>query len=222
MATILVVDDDPKITSALRRALAYEGYNVLVAGDGPSALQQSRERLPDLVVLDWMLPGMDGIAVLQRLQAGGAPPVLMLTARDEVEDRVLGLDSGADDYLVKPFALDELLARVRALLRRQDAQSPEVLQFADLTLDVGSREARRAARTITLSPREFDLLLFLMRHPRQVLTRERILDTVWGYDFVGDANVLDVYIGYLRQKLEAENEPRLIHTMRGVGYVLRD
>jgi two-component system, OmpR family, response regulator MprA len=222
MANILVVDDDPKITSALRRALAYEGYNVAVAGDGPSALQQARERLPDLVILDWMLPGMNGIEVLQRLHAGGAPPVLMLTARDEVDDRVRGLDSGADDYLVKPFALDELLARVRALLRRQDAQSPEVLQFADLALDLGSREARRSGRSISLSPREFDLLLYLMRHPRQVLTRERILDNVWGYDFVGDANVLDVYIGYLRQKLESESEPRLIHTMRGVGYVLRD
>jgi two-component system, OmpR family, response regulator MprA len=222
MATILVVDDDPKITSALRRALAYEGYNVLVAADGTAALQQCRERLPDVVILDWMLPGMDGIAVLERLRAGGAPPVLMLTARDEVEDRVRGLDTGADDYLVKPFALDELLARVRALLRRQDATNAEVLQFADLVVNVASRDVRRGPRAITLSPREFDLLLYLLRHPRQVLTRERILDNVWGYDFVGDANVLDVYIGYVRQKLEAEGESRLIHTMRGVGYVLRD
>jgi two-component system response regulator MprA len=221
-ARILVVDDDSRIAAAVRRALIYEGYDVDVAGDGPSALARARERLPDLVVLDVMLPGLDGIEVCRRLRADGDVPILMLTARDTTADRVLGLDSGSDDYLVKPFAYEELLARVRALLRRRAPGSGRVLRFADLSLDAGAREARRGEREIALTTLEFELLHYLLRNPRQVLSRGQILDAVWGYDSSTMSNVVDVYVGYLRQKLEEGGAPRLIHTVRGAGYVLRE
>jgi len=219
---ILIVEDDEAIVKVLRRGLAYEGYQVDVAFDGENGLATARDRHPDLIVLDLMLPGMDGIEVCQRLRAGGNIPILMLTAKDTIQDRVLGLDAGADDYMVQPFELDELLARVRALLRRTQPDRAPVLSFADLTLDTSTRQASRKGRVISLTAKEYDLLELFMRHPRQVLTREMIFDRVWGYDFGGESNVLDVYIRYLRQKLETEGEPRLIHTARGVGYVLRE
>jgi two-component system response regulator MprA len=220
--TILVIDDDEKITSFLRRALAYEGYRVDTAPDGPTGLTRARDRAPDLVILDVMLPGLDGQEVARRLRAGGDVPILMLTARDEVADRVAGLDAGADDYLVKPFALEELLARIRALLRRRDADRPEVLRYSDLALDTASRQARRGDRDIDLTTKEYELLDLFMRHPRQVLTRDQIMEEVWGLDYDGESNVIEVYVGYLRQKLEAAGEPRLIHTIRHAGYVLRE
>src|SRR5437763_13701237 len=226
MPTILVADDDRTLTDMLRRTLTYEGYHVLTAADGPEALAQAQAHHPDLVVLDWLMPGLDGLEVARRLRTADGTPILMLTARDAVEDRVVGLDSGADDYLVKPFAPAELLARVRALLRRAGAPGPaddtRPLSYADLWLDPVTRETRRGPRPLTLSPKEFDLLAYLLRHPRRVLPRESILEAVWGYDFPRDDNVLDVYIGYLRAKTEAGGEPRLIQTVRGVGYVLRD
>jgi two-component system response regulator MprA len=223
MTTVLVVDDDRKITDMLRRTLTYEGYAVVTASDGHQALSQAQSQRPDVVVLDWLMPGLDGIEVAKRLRATDSPPILMLTARDAVGDRVKGLDSGADDYLVKPFAPAELLARVRALLRRSDTGDNESpLSFADLYLDPVTRETRRGDRAFELSPREFDLLSYLLRYPRRVLPRNRILQDVWGYDFDGYENVLEVYIGYLRTKTEADDEPRLIQTVRGVGYVLRD
>lgn len=222
-AHILVVDDDPRITDLLRRVLAYEGYSVAIAADGNEALNRTLERPPDLIVLDIMLPGMDGLEVAQRLRmAGDNVPILMLTARDAVADRVKGLETGADDYLVKPFAPDELVARIKALLRRSQEERQEVLRYADIELDTGTRVAHRGAREIELSPTEYELLALLMKRPRQVLTREIILDRVWGFDFEGSSNVMEVYIGYLRAKLEAEGEPRLIHTVRGVGYVFKE
>jgi len=220
-ARVLVVDDDEKITSFLRRALAYEGYRVDVATGGVAALTQALQAPPDLVVLDVMMPGLDGLEVCRRLRAGGDVPVLMLTARDEVIDRVQGLDAGADDYLAKPFALDELLARLRALLRRREAAAPAVLRFADLTLDTASRQAQRGERLIELTTKEFELLALFMRHPRRVLTRASIMEQIWGYDFDGESNVIEVYVGHLRHKLESEGEPRLIDTIRHAGYVLR-
>ncbi|KPL82545.1 transcriptional regulator [Thermanaerothrix daxensis] len=219
---ILIIEDDEAIQRILRRALTYEGYVVESAQDGESGLKLFRESRPDLVVLDWMLPGIDGLEVCQRLRAASKVPILMLTAKDTVQDRVQGLDAGADDYIVKPFQVEEFLARVRALLRRTEAERAPVLKFADLELDTRTRQARRGQRVIPLTAREFDLLELFMRHPRQVLTREMIFDRIWGYDFSGESNVLDVYIRYLRQKLEAEGEPRLIHTLRSVGYVLRE
>mgnify|MGYP001466653793 FL=1 len=224
MATILVVDDDRKLVDMLRLTLRYEGYQVLTAGDGHAAVATAREQRPDLIVLDWMLPGLDGVGVLKALRGDGAPPVLMLTARDTVADRVVGLDAGADDYLVKPFAPVELLARVRALLRRGPSapQGLHPLRFSDLVIDQGAHEVWRGSRRIALSPKEYDLLTLFLRHPRQVLRREQILEQVWGYDFGGNGNVLEVYVGYLRSKTEAGGEPRLIHTVRGVGYVLRE
>ncbi|HEU0003988.1 MAG TPA: response regulator transcription factor [Ktedonobacteraceae bacterium] len=222
-AHILVVDDDPRITDLLRRVLAYEGYSVAIAVSGNEALNRSLERPPDLVVLDIMLPGLNGLEVAQRLRAAGDNvPILMLTARDAVADRVKGLETGADDYLVKPFAPDELVARVKALLRRSQEERHEVLRYADVELDTGTRVAHRGTREIELSPTEYELLQLLMKRPRQVLTREIILDRVWGMDFEGSSNVMEVYIGYLRNKLEAEGEPRLIHTVRGVGYVFKE
>ena len=223
MTTVLVVDDDRKITDMLRRTLTYEGYSVVTAADGHEALSQAQSQRPDVVVLDWMMPGLDGIEVAKRMRAADSAPILMLTARDAVGDRVKGLDSGADDYLVKPFAPAELLARVRALLRRSDTGDNESpLSFADLYLDPVTRETRRGDRAFELSPREFDLLSYLLRYPRRVLPRNRILQDVWGYDFDGYENVLEVYVGYLRTKTEADDEPRIIQTIRGVGYVLRD
>jgi two-component system response regulator MprA len=224
MATILVADDDQKITDMLRRTLSYEGYRVVTAADGTGALAAAASERPDVVVLDWMMPGMSGLEVARRLAVDPAPaPVLMLTARDAVEDRVEGLDSGAEDYMVKPFAPAELLARIRVLLRRSQAGPGErPLAHADLFLDPVTREVRRGDRPIELTPKEFDLLSYFMRFPRRVLHRERLLQAVWGYDFGGDGAVLDVYVGYLRAKTEAAGEPRLIQTVRGVGYVLRD
>jgi two-component system response regulator MprA len=220
---ILVIDDDEAITTALRRALAFEGYSVDVAFDGEEGLRKVRDAAPDLIILDILMPGIDGFEVCRRLRAGDDTPILMLTARDDVADRVRGLDAGADDYLVKPFAPDELLARVRALLRRREPRERgTVLRFADLSVDLRTRQVFRGEREIQLSAKEFDLLSYFARHPRQVLTRDQLLDAVWGYHFEGESNVVDVYVGYLRQKLEAANEPRLIHTVRGVGFALRE
>lgn len=219
---ILAIDDDTSVTDFLHRGLSYEGYSVETAHNGEDGLAAARERLPDLVVLDVMMPGMDGMEVCRRLKAGSDVPVIMLTARDAIADRVEGLETGADDYLVKPFAFDELLARIHALLRRREADAPEVLRFSDLVLDTGSRTARRGKREIQLSTTEYNLLSLFMRHPRHVLTRDRIMESVWGYDFDGESNVLEVYVRYLRAKLEADGEPRLINTMRGTGYVLRE
>lgn len=219
---ILVVDDDPEIVSFLRRGLIYEGYDVDTAGDGTEALAKAREREPDLVVLDIMMPGIDGLEVSQRLRSASDVPILMLTAKGTVADRVAGLESGADDYLVKPFAFDELLARVKALLRRRQPKTAEVLRFSDLSLDTATREVRRRNETINLTAQEFDLLELFMRHPRQVLKRDLIYERVWGYDFSGESNVIEVYVRYLRSKLEVHGHTRLLHTIRGVGYVLRE
>ncbi|HZQ37231.1 MAG TPA: response regulator transcription factor [Dehalococcoidia bacterium] len=219
---VLVVDDDARIVASLRRALIYEGYAVETATDGPAALASARERLPDLVVLDVMLPGIDGVEVCRRLREDGDVPILMLTARDATADRVRGLDSGADDYLAKPFAYEEFLARVRALLRRRAPKANAVLHYADLTLDADGHEVRRGERRIALTAQEFELLRLFMRHPRQVLSRDQILEAAWGYDSDAVSNVVDVYVGYLRQKLETAGEPRLLQTVRGVGYVLRE
>ncbi|HLZ24970.1 MAG TPA: response regulator transcription factor [Ktedonobacterales bacterium] len=222
-AHVLLVDDDRHITEILRRALAYEGYSVDVALRGDVALQKTLEHPPDLIVLDLMLPGVGGLEVCRRLRASGNQvPILMLTAKDSIPDRVAGLDLGADDYLVKPMELEEFLARVRAQLRRRNPEQNEVLRFADLELDTGTRAAHRGPREISLSTTEYELLALFLRRPRQVLTRDIIMERVWGYDFEGESNVLEVYIGYLRGKLEAGGEPRLIHTVRGAGYVLRE
>jgi two-component system, OmpR family, response regulator MprA len=224
-ARVLVVDDDPRILSLLRRGLSFEGYQVSTADDGLGALMAARDELPDLVVLDLMMPGLDGLEVCRRLRAGDEDvPILMLTARDTVPDRVAGLDAGADDYLVKPFAFDELLARVRALLRRSrpDERDSGALRFADLELNPASREAFRARQPIGLTAREFDLLELFMRNPRIVLTRETIFERVWASDFLGETNVIDVHVKALRDKLEAGGGGRLIQTVRGVGYALRE
>lgn len=219
---ILVIEDEQKIADFLRRGLTYEGFKVEVCADGESGLKAARDTPPDLVILDWMLPGLDGLEVCRRLRAAGSVPILMLTAKDSVADRVKGLDSGADDYMVKPFAFEELMARVRALLRRSHTTEETILRFADLTLNVSTREVTRGSRKIDLTTKEFDLLHFFMRHPRQVLTREMLYDRIWGYDFGGESNILEVYIRYLRSKLETSAEARLIQTVRGVGYALRE
>ena len=220
---ILVVDDDPKMLSLMRRGLSFDGYAVELAADGEEALRSARESAPDLVVLDVMLPGLDGVEVCRRLRAGDPDlPILMLTAKGRVPDRVAGLDAGADDYLVKPFAFDELLARIRALLRRAGPREEDLLRFTDLTLDAATREVRRGSRGIGLTTKEFELLEFLLRHPRQVLSRDLIFERVWGSDFLGESNIIDVHVMRLRDKLEAEGEPRLIHTIRGAGYSLRE
>jgi two-component system, OmpR family, response regulator MprA len=220
---ILVVDDERAVRESLRRALELEGYQIELAGDGSEALYRLEANgEPDAVILDVLMPGLDGLEVCKRLRrAGSRLPVLMLTARDEVEDRVAGLDAGADDYVTKPFALEELLARLRALLRRTGAGSGELLRFADLELDPSTREVRRAGEAIDLTRTEFSLLELFMLNPRQVLTRSIIFERVWGYDFGFSSNSLDVYIGYLRRKTETGGRPRLIHTVRGVGYALR-
>jgi len=221
-ARILVVDDDPMLAAALRRPLAYEGYEVAVATSGEAALERVGEHPPDLVVLDILLPGMDGLAVCRRLRQVTDIPVLMLTARSEVPERVAGFEAGADDYLGKPFAFEELLMRVRALLRRGRNGTASELHFADLHMDRSTREVWRGDRAISLTRQEFDLLALFLEHPRQVLTRSTILERVWDYDFGRDSNVLEVYVGYLRRKLESGGEQRVIHTIRGVGYVLRE
>ncbi|WP_219839255.1 response regulator transcription factor [Paenibacillus sp. R14(2021)] len=222
---ILVVDDDDKITSLLRRSLAFEGYEVATANNGLEGLKQMLSSDPDLLILDVMMPQVDGWEVCRRVREGGSGvPIMMLTAKDDIQDRVRGLDLGADDYLVKPFALEELLARVRALLRRKSDkldESSSRLQFEDLTLDLDSREAIRSGRRIDLTAKEFDLLQLLMQNPRRVLTRDAIMDKIWGFDHSGESNVLEVYIAMLRQKTEDGSSSRLIQTVRGTGYVLR-
>ncbi|MCX4824076.1 response regulator transcription factor [Streptomyces sp. NBC_01142] len=227
---ILIVDDEPAVREALQRSLAFEGYGTEVAVDGIDALTRAETYAPDLIVLDIQMPRMDGLTAARRLRATGSRvPILMLTARDTVGDRVTGLDAGADDYLVKPFELDELFARVRALLRRSSyttasgggADDDDVLAFADLRMDLATREVHRGTRRVELTRTEFTLLELFLAHPRQVLTREQILKAVWGFDFEPSSNSLDVYVMYLRRKTEAEGEPRLVHTVRGVGYALR-
>ncbi len=220
---ILVIEDDSQIADLLRRGLIYEGYVVEVAADGESGLSAARDRLPDMVLLDLMLPGVDGLTVCRRLRTASDVPILILTAKEAVPDRVAGLDAGADDYLVKPFNFDELLARVRALLRRhQRAGASDELRFADLTVNLGGREVRRGSRRIELTAREFEMLVLFMQNPRQVLTRDVLYDRIWGYDFGGESNIIEVYIRYLRSKLEEHGEPRLLQTVRGVGYALRE
>ncbi len=224
MTHILIVDDDPSLTSALRRTLSYEGYHVSTVANGESALEQIRLKPPDLVILDLMLPGIDGLEICRRLRSAGEQLViLMLTARDAVADRVVGLEIGADDYLIKPFATEELLARIKALLRRSNPPdvAREILHYADLELDTATRQARRNGRIIDLSTTEYELLALFLRNPRIVLTRALLMDRIWGLDFTGGPNVLEVYIGHLRAKLEAQGESRLIQTIRGAGYVLR-
>jgi len=222
---VLVVDDDPNVLKVMERGLRYAGYQVDEADTGEKALATAWEQAPDLVILDVMLPGVDGIEVCRRLRSGNSQlPILLLTARDRVPDRVAGLDAGADDYLVKPFAFDELLARVRALLRRSRPAEgdAETYKYADLTIDPATREVRRGERVVDLTAREYDLLEFLTRHARQVFSRETIFERVWGSDFMGESNVIDVVVMRLREKLEAADEPRLIQTVRGVGYTLRE
>jgi two-component system response regulator MprA len=221
---ILVVDDEPAVRDSLERALKLEGYQVELAADGSEAMSALADHQPDAVVLDLMMPRVDGLEVCRRMRAGGdRTPVLVLTARDTVSDRVKGLDAGADDYLVKPFALDELLARLRALLRRSGASAgDQVLAFSDLTLDPVAHQVKRGDREVELTRTEFLLLELFLLHPRQVLTRSVIFERVWGYDFGPDSNSLEVYVSYLRRKTEAGGEPRLLHTVRGVGYVLRE
>ena len=219
---ILVVEDEARIADLLRRGLMFEGFRVSVAGDGPQGLAIARDDPPDLVILDWMLPGLDGLEVCKRLRAAGSVPIIMLTAKESVPDRVTGLNAGADDYVVKPFAFDELLARIRAQLRRNRPQATETLHFADLTMNTATREVMRGNRKIDLTTKEYDLLELFLRHPRQVMTREVIYDRIWSYDFGGESNIIEVYVRYLRQKLEAEGESRLIQTVRGVGYALRE
>ena len=220
---VLVVDDERAVRESLRRALELEGYEIELAADGQEALYRlDSEAQPDALVLDVLMPGVDGLEVARTIRrAGNRVPILMLTARTQVEDRVEGLDAGADDYVTKPFALEELLARVRALLRRTSDETGEVLRFADLELDPGTREVRRGSRQMELTRTEFSLLELFLRNPRQVLTRSQIFERVWGYDFGPSSNSLEVYVGYLRRKTEAGGEPRLLHTVRGVGYVLR-
>ena len=223
MPRILVIDDDPTVTSVLKRGLAYEGYTVDTAAAGAQGLTIARDHTPDLVILDLMLPGIDGFEVLKRLRAaGGNLPVLMLTARDAPADQVQGLESGADDYVVKPFTFAVLAARVKALLRRSETEHPEVMHFADLSLDTGTRRARRGARDVELTSTEYEVLRQFLLHPRRVLPKHFLMDRVWGYDVEGSSNVLEVYVKQLRQKLETAGEPRLIHTFRGAGYVLRE
>jgi DNA-binding response OmpR family regulator len=220
---ILLVEDEIKLARFIELELQSEGYRVTVAHDGMSGLSLVRESEPDLAILDWMMPGLTGVELCRRLRSTGIKiPVILLTAKDEVGDRVTGLDAGADDYLVKPFSIEELLARIRAHLRRTQETDTDVLQFEDLSLNRRTREVHRGQRSIDLTAKEFDLLQYLMSHPRQVFTREQILENIWGYDFLGDSNIIEVYVRYLRLKLEQESEKRLIHTARGVGYSLRE
>ncbi|MEA5596415.1 response regulator transcription factor [Rivularia sp. UHCC 0363] len=223
-AHILLIEDEVKLAKFVELELGFEGYQVSVANDGLTGLTIARESHPDLILLDWMLPGMTGLEICRRLRTtGDKVPIILLTAKDEVSDRVAGLDAGADDYVVKPFSIEELLARVRARIRRTSEESSEdVLQFEDLKLNRSTREVYRDSRLIDLTAKEFDLLEYLLAHPRQVITRDRILEEVWGYDFMGDSNIIEVYVRYLRLKLEANQEKRLIQTVRGVGYVLRE
>lgn len=224
MTHLLVVEDEAEIAGYLRRGFLFEGFTVEVANDGNAAIAAARGRQPDLVILDLMLPGIDGIEVARRLRAGQLEmPIIMLTARDSVPDRVQGLEAGADDYLIKPFAFEELLARVRVQLRRrQRDEHPVQLRFGALSMDTAAHETIIGERRVELTAKEYDLLELFLRNPQQVLTREVIYDRVWGYDFGGESNIIEVYVRYLRQKLEAAGEARLIHTVRGVGYILRE
>jgi DNA-binding response OmpR family regulator len=223
MQRLLVIDDDPGVTNLLRRGLSYEGFAVDTASSGPAGLNIAREYYPDLVILDIMMSGMDGLEVLRRLRSADARlPILMLTGKDAPSDQVTGLQTGADDYMVKPFLLDVLLAHVHSLLRRQDAEQPATLHFADLSLDAGTRRAQRGSRQIDLTGTEYDLLREVLKHPGQVISKEALMERVWGYDFGGNDNIVEVYVKQLRQKLEVCGEPRLIHTLRGAGYVLRE
>lgn len=220
---VLIIDDDKRILAMMKRGLIYEGFDVKVAMTGKEGLLEALNEKTDLVILDVMMPGMDGLEVCRRLRKGGNIPILMVTARDTVADRVLGLETGADDYLIKPFAFEELIARVKALLRRTEGhQKEEQLKFADLVLDLQSRIAYRRGRMIELSTTEFNLLSFFMQHPGRVLLKELIMENVWGFDYKAESNVLEVYVGYLRQKLELQGEPRCIHTVRGAGYVMKE
>ena len=222
-AHILLVEDEVKLARFLELELGSEGYRLSVTHDGIEGLTLARETSPDLAILDWMLPGLTGVELCRRLRAtGNKIPIILLTAKDEVGDRVAGLDAGADDYLVKPFSIEELLARIRAHLRRTHETDADLLQFEDLSLHRRTREVFRNQRHIELTAKEFGLLEYLLSHPRQVVTRDQVLEKVWGYDFMGDSNIIEVYIRYLRLKLEDHNEKRLIHTVRGVGYVLRE
>ncbi|OUL26120.1 response regulator transcription factor [Nostoc sp. 106C] len=222
-ANILLVEDEVKLARFVELELNSEGYNINVAHDGITGLTLARELSPNLVILDWMLPGLSGLEICRRLRATGISiPVILLTAKDEVNDRVAGLDAGADDYVVKPFSIEELLARIRAHLRRTQESNQDILQFEDLSLSHRTRQVYRGNREIELTAKEFDLLEYILSHPRQVLTKDQILQKVWGYDFMGNSNIIEVYIRYLRLKLEENHEKRLIHTVRGVGYVLRE
>lgn len=219
---ILFIEDEAALAKFVKLELEYEGYEVTIAPEGLSGLSTAREKSPDLILLDWMLPGISGLEICRRLrQTGDKVPIIMLTAKDEVSDRVEGLDAGADDYLIKPFSIEELLARVRASLRRNQEDNTDLLQFSDLTLNRSTREVYRQSRLIELTAKEFELLEYLITHPKQVLTRDQILERVWGYDFLGDSNIIEVYVRYLRLKLEANQESRLIKTVRGVGYVMK-
>jgi DNA-binding response OmpR family regulator len=220
---ILLVEDEIKLARFVALELESEGYTVTVAHDGMTGLTMARQTPPDLALLDWMLPGLSGLEVCRRLRSTGfKAPIIFLTAKDEVSDRVTGLEAGADDYVIKPFSIEELIARVRAHLRRNQEGNEEILEFDTLVLNRKTREVRRGSRAIELTAKEFDLLEYFLAHPRQVLTRDQILETVWGYDFLGDSNIIEVYVRYLRLKLEESQESRLIQTIRGVGYALRD
>ncbi|BAU66091.1 two component transcriptional regulator [Stanieria sp. NIES-3757] len=220
---ILLVEDEVKLARFIELELKSEGYQISVAHDGITGLAMARESPPDLAILDWMLPGLTGVEICRRLRStGNLVPVIFITGRDEISDRVMGLDAGADDYVVKPFSIEELLARIRAHLRRNQKSEPDLLQFADLSLNRLTREVYRNGELIELTAKEFELLEYLLTHPRQVLTKNQILERVWGYDFMGDSNIIEVYIRYLRLKLEQNNQNRLIHTVRGVGYSLRE
>ena len=220
---ILIVEDEAKLAQFVKMELEFEDYEVTIAVDGFSGLSTARDIKPDLILLDWMLPGISGPEICRRLrQTGDRVPIILLTAKDEVSDRVTGLDAGADDYVIKPFSIEELLARIRASLRRDSEEDVDLLQFSDLSLNRSTREVFRGKRLIELTAKEFDLLEYLIAHPRQVLTRDQILERVWGYDFMGDSNIIEVYVRYLRLKLEEQKETRLIQTVRGVGYVLKE
>ena len=223
MQRILVIDDDPTVTNVVRRGLSYEGYQVDTAASGTLGLTSARDHAPDLVILDVMLPGLDGFDVLERLRRADATlPVMMLTARDGAADQIKGLELGADDYVVKPFRFEVLAARVKALLRRREQDRPEIMHFEDLSLDTGTRRAQRADRTIDLTSTEYELLRQFLLHPRRVVAKHLLMERVWGFEVEGSSNIVEVYVKQLRQKLEAFGQPRLIHTMRGAGYVLRE
>lgn len=221
-AHILIIEDEVNLAKFIKLELTCEGYQVAIANDGLTGLTLARESTPDVILLDWMLPGLEGVEICRRLRdTGETVPIIFLTAKDDISDRVRGLDAGGNDYVVKPFSIEELLARIRVHLRTTTIDASGTLHFNDLSLNHQTREVYRGQRPLELTVKEYDLLEYLLSHPRQVLTREQILERVWGYDFVGDSNIIEVYVRYLRLKLEAEGEPRLIQTVRGVGYVLK-